>query len=52
MGNSGNPAFGPALERLAEDPDEVVAQTAREALPRLEQLCNLESSSAQPTVGP
>jgi epoxyqueuosine reductase len=52
MGNSGNPAFGPALERLAEDPDEVVAQTAREALPRLEQLCNLEGSSAQPTVGP
>jgi epoxyqueuosine reductase len=36
MGNSRNPKFSPALQRLAENSDEVVAQTAREALLRLE----------------
>jgi epoxyqueuosine reductase len=36
MGNSRNPNFRPALRRMAENFDEVVAQTARDALLRLE----------------
>jgi epoxyqueuosine reductase len=36
MGNSGNPEFSPALRHLAASSDEIVAQTASEALQRLE----------------
>jgi epoxyqueuosine reductase len=35
LGNSGNPAARPALERLAEDPDTLVREHARWALERL-----------------
>jgi epoxyqueuosine reductase len=35
MGNSGDPAFVPQLEKLAADPDLVVAEHARWALARL-----------------
>jgi epoxyqueuosine reductase len=35
MGNSGNKAFMPALEKMAADDDEIVAEHARWAMERL-----------------
>ncbi len=45
MGNSGNPAFIPQLEKLASDPDPVVAEHARWALDR---LASAEKSAVTP----
>lgn len=43
IGNSRNPKLSPALERLAENADPIIAQTAREALLRLENsACDLQ----------
>ena len=43
MGNSGNKAFLPALEKMAADNDEIVAEHARWAMERLRGLANNEN---------